>query len=69
MIKVALLTIEQKDLLIGKEFDKDSYFGPIQDNNDNWVISQTEINLCNNEEFFWVKDLPLIEYNPKIIEI
>ena len=69
MIKVALLTIEQKDLLIGKEFDKDSYFGPIQDNNDNWVISKTEINLCNNEEFFWVKDLPLIEYNPKIIEI
>ena len=69
MIKVALLTIEQKDLLIGKEFEKDSYFGPIQDNNDNWVISQTEINLCNNEEFFWVKDLPLIEYNPKIIEI
>ena len=69
MIKVALLTIEQKDLLIGKEFDKDSYFGPIQDNNDNWFISQTEINLCNNEEFFWVKDLPLIEYNPKIIEI
>jgi len=68
-MKVALLTIEQKDLLIGKEFDKDSYFGPIQDNNDNWVISQTEINLCNNEEFFWVKDLPLIEYNPKIIEI
>ena len=54
MIKVALLTIEQKDLLIGKEFDKDSYFGPIQDNNDNWVISQTEINLCNNEEFFCV---------------
>ena len=69
MIKVALLTIEQKELLIGKEFDKDSYFGPIQDNNDNWFISQTEINLCNNEEFFWVKDLPLIEYNPKIIEI
>ena len=69
MIKVALLTIEQKDLLIGKEFNTDSYFNPIQDADDNWVISQTEINLCNNEEFFWVKDLPLIEYNPKIIEI
>jgi len=68
-MKVALLTIEQKDLLIGKEFNTDSYFNPIQDADDNWVISQTEINLCNNEEFFWVKDLPLIEYNPKIIEI
>ena len=30
MIKVALLTIEQKDLLIGKEFNTDSYFNPIQ---------------------------------------
>ena len=69
MIKVALLTIEQKDLLIGKEFNTDSYFNPIQDADDNWIISQIEINLCNNEEFFWVKDLPLIEYNPKIIEI
>lgn len=67
-MKVALLTIEQKDLLIGKEFNTDSYFNPIQDADDNWFISQTEINLCNNEEFFWVKDLPLIEYNPKIIE-
>ncbi len=68
-MKVALLTIEQKDLLIGKEFNTDSYFNPIQDADDNWIISQIEINLCNNEEFFWVKDLPLIEYNPKIIEI
>lgn len=68
-MKVALLTIEQKDLLIGKEFNTDSYFNPIQDADDNWIITQIEINLCNNEEFFWVKDLPLIEYNPKIIEI
>ena len=68
-MKVAILTIEQKDLLIGKEFNTDSYFNPIQDADDNWIISQIEINLCNNEEFFWVKDLPLIEYNPKIIEI
>lgn len=68
-MKVALLTIEQKDLLIGQQFDLDCYFNPIQDADDNWIISQIEINLCNNEEFFWVKDLPLIEYNPKIIEI
>lgn len=68
-IYVGLLTTEQKELLIGQQFDLDSYFNPIQDADDNWIISQTEINLCNNEEFFWVKDLPLIEYNPKIIEI
>ena len=30
-IYVGLLTLEQKDLLVGQEFDTDSYFGPMQD--------------------------------------
>jgi hypothetical protein len=37
---IAKLTIEQKDLLIGKEFTKDNFFNPIQDINDEWVISE-----------------------------
>ena len=68
-IYVGLLTLEQKDLLVGQEFDTDSYFGPIQDANDNWIISQTEINLCINENFMWVKLLPLVEYKIKIMDI
>lgn len=65
MIQVGLLTIEQKDELIGQQFMVDVYFNPIQDNNDNWVISIEEIDQCNNE-FSWVKDLELIPYEPKI---
>ena len=66
MIQVGLLTIEQKDELIGKQFMVDVYFNPIQDNNNNWVISIQEIDQCVNEEFMWVKDLGLIPYEPKI---
>lgn len=66
IIYVGLLTIEQKELLIGQEFTKDSYFNPIQDANDNWFISIEEINYCDNPNFEWVKDLELIEYKPKI---
>lgn len=65
MIEVGLLTIEQKDELVGQMYDADSYFFPIQDINDNWIISQEEMNQCTNSKFTWVKDLPLIEYTPK----
>jgi hypothetical protein len=62
---VGLLTIEQKDLIVGQQYTTDSYFNPIQDNSDNWVISVEEMEYCTNVEFIWVKDLTLIEYVPK----
>jgi hypothetical protein len=64
MIQVGLLTIEQKELLIGQQFMLDVYFNPIQDNNNNWIISIQEIEQCNNQ-FAWVKELELIAYEPK----
>lgn len=69
MIQVGLLTIEQKDELTGQQFMLDVYFNPVQDNNDNWIISVEEIDQCVNEEFMWVKDLKLIPYNPVNTEI
>lgn len=68
-MKVGLLTIEQKEELIGQLYAPDSYFNPIQGADDNWVISQEEMNQCCNDNFLWVKELPLIDYNPKIEEI
>lgn len=65
MIQVAILTEEQKDTLIGQLYAPDIYFNPIQDLNNNWIISITEIQQCNNE-FSWVKDLELIPYEPKL---
>ena len=65
MTYVGLLTISEKDSLVGQLYDEDSYFNPIQDANDDWIISTEEIDQCVNPEFMWVKDLPLIEYVPK----
>lgn len=68
MIQVALLTETQKEQLVGQLYAPDSYFNPIQDIDNNWVISQEEMNGCVNEELMWVKDLPLIEYKAKPAE-
>ena len=65
MIQVGLLTESQKNELVGQLYDDDSYFNPIQDIEDNWIISVEEMEFCVNPEFMWVKDLPLIEYKPK----
>ena len=63
---VGLLTIEQKDLIVGQQYTTDSYFNPIQDLNDNWVISIEEMNYCTNVDYLWVKNLDLIIYEPKV---
>lgn len=65
MTYVGLLTESQKDSLVGQLYDDDSYFNPIQDDFDQWVISTEEIDFCVNPEFMWIKELPLIEYVPK----
>ena len=62
---VGLLTTEQKDEIVGQQYAPDSYFYPIQDINDDWIISIEEMEQCVNELYMWVKDLPMIEYIPK----
>jgi hypothetical protein len=63
---VGLLTIEQNDLIVGQQYTTDSFFNPIQDLNDNWVISIEEMNYCDNNDYLWVKNLDLIIYEPKV---
>ena len=62
---VGLLTEVQKDELVGQLYTEDSYFNPIQDADDNWIISTEEMDFCTNLEFLWVKDLELVIYNAK----
>jgi len=61
----AKLTAEQADSLRGQVFLQDSYFNPIQDIEDNWIISAQEVAYCANPEFLWIKDLPMIPFVPK----
>ena len=65
MIQVGLLKLDEYEQIVGQLFDEDSYFNPIQDADDNWVISVEEMEYCTNPTFAWVKDLDLIPYNPK----
>lgn len=67
-MKVALLTISQKDELVGQLLQPDWYFNPIQDADDNWIISTQEIDANQNPTFDWITELPLIDWNPPIQE-
>jgi hypothetical protein len=62
---VGLLTEVQKDELIGVYYSPDSIYNPIQDIDNNWVISVEEIQQTTNPDTMWVKDLELIVYKPK----
>jgi hypothetical protein len=62
---VGLLTEAQKDELVGQLYDEDSYFNPIQDANDNWIISIEEIENNVNPSFEWLQDLEMIIFIPK----
>jgi hypothetical protein len=64
-MEVGLLTEIEKDSLVGQMYAPDSFFNPLQDNSDNWIISIEEMEQCVTTEFQWVKDLPLIEYVAK----
>jgi hypothetical protein len=65
---IAIITEVQKNILIGKKFDGIQFFNPVQDLNDNWVISEEEINQCTNLDLLFIKDLVLTVYEPKISE-
>ena len=63
---VYLLTTYQANSIKGVEFMPDSYFNPIQDANNNWIITEEEVSQTSIE---WVKDLPQIEYEPIIYQL
>ena len=62
---VGLLTELQKDELVGQLYAPYSYYNPIQDFYDNWIISIEEIEQTIAPEFMWLKDVPLIPYTQK----
>ena len=67
LLYVGLLTELQKNELVGQLYAPYSYYNPIQDNDNNWIISVEEMEQTTTLEFMWIKDLPLIPYTPKEI--
>lgn len=65
MTTVYMLTEQQATQLKGVEYTTDMTFNPIQDADGNWIISVEEVSTSTID---WVKELPAIEYNPKVID-
>lgn len=59
---VAILTIHQKDSLVGQLVCPDVYFNPTLDVNQDWFISSQEIDNSIYPDHEWVKDLTLSIY-------
>lgn len=69
-MKVRQLTIEQKNALVGQTYDGVQFFNPTLDAEDNWFISNEEVDNCTHQGVTeWIHDLPLIPYNPAISEM
>jgi hypothetical protein len=62
---VGLLTELQKNEIVGQLYAPDSFFNPILNLTDQWVISVEEMEQCVNPDYLWVKDLDLIPYEPR----
>ena len=75
MIKVRQLTLEQKNILIGKVWGfQGQLFNPQLDADGNWFISNEEVNGCTLQQAqligcdAWLLTLPEIDYNPAVIQ-
>ena len=62
-----ILTEKQYQEIQGKEFAPYQYFNCVQDINDIWFnfVTEQQIPLIQESQYFWVLDLPQVEYIPK----
>ena len=60
-MNVVKLTEAQANEIRGFEFEPRSTIQPIKDADGNWFITIEEQNQCSIQ---WVKECPLIDYNP-----
>ena len=71
---IAILTTEQKDILVGQTYDGVCYFNPIEDINLNFIISEQEYYYCLGlwyldelqTDLQFITTLSLSEYFPKL---
>ena len=68
-MKVKLLTTEQKDSLMGIYFKEHQLFSPIEDVNGNWCLGLETANQTTNPDFQWVKTLPEIDFEKKVVDL
>lgn len=62
-------TIAQKNALIGKPFKASTNYNPIEDSLGRWLLTESQVDECTNEEFMFVKLFAKVEFEKKIIVI
>lgn len=73
-MEVYKLTQEQKNIITGETYDGFQFFNPTLDADGNWFISVEEFNFLTPQRAQelnvteWFYSLPLINYNPIVIE-
>jgi len=74
-MKVRQLTLEQKNILVGKTWGYEGQlFNPQLDADGKWFISNEEVNGCTLQQAqligcdAWLLTLPEIDYNPIVTE-
>jgi len=65
MSKVVLITVIQKDSLVGELYDNTQYFNPTEDDNGLWFISIEERDNNIHSKNNWISLCPEIDHNPK----
>jgi len=65
MGKVIEITEAQALELKGKEYTKDMYFNPVQDEKGRWVISEEEVVQYKKSTYSFIKSAPLREHEAK----
>lgn len=70
MKRGAILTQEQADLLGGKlcYWARGIYWIFDRDLSDNYIATEEQIQISDMPGQEWVKDLPIVDYDPKIFD-
>jgi hypothetical protein len=68
-MKGVKLTQQQRNTLDSTTFDGVQYYNPILDNNDEYFITQEEVNQTTNPDTMWVKELPLEDFQIRFISL
>jgi hypothetical protein len=63
-MKVKLLTLEQKNLLVGAEITDSLFANPFLDADGNHILSLQEVADATNPDYLWINELPEIDYVP-----
>lgn len=67
-ILVTILTQEQYEQVHLKELQTNHAFFCNKDASDNWTLEKIQIDQIQNEEFQWLKELPLVEFQFPVVE-